>query len=271
MQKPTSSKSSSKSSTTSKPARPHLPDPATEGPYRPFTTDPKWNEAWWWLGVPVLVLLALIAVFRIDPRWYTDWIIPEGYGVLEFSQFAIVLLALALAAGLLLKPFVRRRPFVLTVTIIAALSCFYIAGEEMTWGQHFFHWNTPEYWAAVNRQEETNLHNTYAIFDKWPRAILELGVLIGGILIPVAATFDPRVRANRLSLYLPAAAQIPTAIIALGTKAADMLSQKGYVGELLQRPGETIELYLYFFILAYLIVFARRIREIEAAEHTAPK
>jgi len=118
-----------------------------------------------------------------------------------------VLLALALAAGLLLKPFVRRRPF--TVTIIAALSCFYIAGEEMTWGQHFFHWNTPEYWAAVNRQEETNLHNTYAIFDKWPRAILELGVLIGGILIPVAATFDPRVRANRLSLFLPAAAQIP--------------------------------------------------------------
>ena len=182
-----------------------------------------------------------------------------------------MLLALALAAGLLLKPFVRRRPFVLTVTIIAALSCFYIAGEEMTWGQHFFHWNTPEYWAAVNRQEETNLHNTYAIFDKWPRAILELGVLIGGILIPVAATFDPRVRANRLSLFLPAAAQIPTAIIALGTKAADMLSQKGYVGELLQRPGETIELYLYFFILAYLIVFARRIREIEAAEHTAPK
>ena len=144
--------------------------------------------------MPVLVLLALIAVFRIDPRWYTDWIIPEGYGVLEFSQFAIVLLALSLAAGLLLKPFVRRRPFVLTVTIIAALSCFYIAGEEMTWGQHFFHWNTPEYWAAVNRQEETNLHNTYAIFDKWPRAILELGVPIGGILIPVAATFDPRVR-----------------------------------------------------------------------------
>ena len=45
-----------------------------------------------------------------------------------------------------------------------------------------------------------------------------------------------------------------------------MLSQKGYVGELIQRPSETIELYLYFFILAYLIIFARRIREIEAAE-----
>jgi disulfide bond formation protein DsbB len=260
MRKPTSSKSSTPSA-----ARPHLPDPATEGPYRSFTTDPHWNEAWWWLGQPVLDQLSLIADFRIEPRWYADWVIPEGYGVLEFSQLAIMLLALALAVGLLLKPFVRQRPFVLTVTIIAALSCLYIAGEEMSWGQHFFHWNTPEYWAAVNRQEETNLHNTYAIFDKWPRAILELGVLIGGIPIPVAAAFVPRVRASRLSLFFPAAAQIPTAIIALGIKAADMLSQKGYVGELFQRPSEAIELYLYYFILTYLIVFARRIREIEGA------
>jgi hypothetical protein len=32
------------------------------------------------------------------------------------------------------------------------------------------------------------------------------------------------------------------------------------------RPSETIETYLYFFILAYLIVFARRIKELEVAE-----
>ena len=32
------------------------------------------------------------------------------------------------------------------------------------------------------------------------------------------------------------------------------------------RPSETIELYLYFFILTYLIVFSRRIREIETQE-----
>ena len=43
--------------------------------------------------------------------------------MLEFSQFATMLVALALAIRLLFKPFVRRRPFVLTVTIIAALSC----------------------------------------------------------------------------------------------------------------------------------------------------
>ena len=245
-------------------ARLPLPDPKIpHGPYRPFTCDPGWSEAWWWLALPGLVLTGLIATSQLAPNFYDTWVIPEGYGVLEVAQFAIMLVALALAVRLLFSPFVRRRPFVLTVTIIAALSSLYIVGEEMSWGQHFFHWNTPEYWALVNRQQETNLHNTYAVFEKYPRAILELGVVIGGILIPIAEAFDRRLRANRLSLFLPPNALLPASLIVIGVKLADMLFQKDYVGELLHRPSETIELYLYFFILAYLIVFTRRIREIQ--------
>jgi hypothetical protein len=166
---------------------------------------------------------------------------------------------------------VRKRPFVFAITIISALSCLYIAGEEMSWGQHFFHWNTPEYWAMVNRQEETNLHNTYAIFEKWPRAILEIGVVLGGIVVPIAAAFDPRVRANRLSLFLPPAALLPTAVIAMGFKLVDLLDQGGRSSMLIQRPSETIESYLYYFILAYLIVFARRLSVLEAAEGGAKR
>ena len=43
----------------------------------------------------------------------------------------------------------------------------------------------------------------------------------------------------------------------------------GRLGELIQRPSETIELYLYFFILAYLIVFTRRIHQLEAEERAS--
>jgi hypothetical protein len=174
-----------------------------------------------------------------------------------------MVIALAISVRLLFKPFVRRRPFALTVTILSTLSCLYIAGEEMSWGQHFFHWNTPEYWALVNRQGETNLHNTYAVFEKWPRAILEIGILIGGLLVPLIAAFDPRVRANRLSLFLPPAALVPTAIAVFAFKYLDVAQQKGYLPTLVQRPSEAVELFLYFFIFAYLVIFERRIREIE--------
>jgi hypothetical protein len=245
----------------------YLPDPKRKhGPYRPFTSDPGWNEAWWWLGIPIFVAVFLIGSYRISPEWYMSYVIPEGYGILEVGHFLIPLFGLLIAGGLSFLPFVRARPMVLTVTLIGTLSCIYIAGEEMSWGQHFFHWNTPEYWAMVNRQQETNLHNTYAIFEKTPRTILETGVFIGGLLVPLAAQFWPWLRACRISLFLPASALAPTALGASAFKIVDRLQQGGHIPILVFRPSEAIETYLYFFILAYLIIFARRLKELEVAE-----
>lgn len=254
------------------PAKPHLPDPKrAQGPYRPFTSDPGWNEAWWWLGIPVLVAAFTIGSYQIAPEWYRSYVLPEGYGLLEVTHFVIPLLGLLIAGGLLFLPFVRARPLVFSVTLLGAFSCLYIAGEEISWGQHFFHWSTPEYWAEVNRQQETNLHNTYVIFEKTPRSILEVGIFIGGLLVPFAALFQPWLRACRMSLFLPAAALVPTALGAMIFKLIDRLHQSNGIPTLLDRPSETIETYLYFFIFAYLLIFAHRIKELEVAEGVIPK
>ena len=244
-----------------------LPDPKqATGPYRPFASDPGWGEAWWWLGFPLLVGVFVVASYQLDPDWYMRFVIPEGYGILEVSHFVLPLLGLLVAGGLLFLPFVRARPFTWAVTLIGALACLYIAGEEMSWGQHFFHWNTPDYWVTVNRQAETNLHNTYDVFEKLPRSLLEIGIVIGGLLVPLAAVFFPWVRANRFSLFLPAAALVPTALGEVIFKVIDRLQQGNLIPIVLQRPAETIETYLYFFILAYLLLYARRIKELETAE-----
>lgn len=240
-----------------------LPDPKNAtGPYRPFASDPGWGEAWWWLWLPLLYGAVVVLAGAFAPRLYDEWIIPEGYGLLEFSQFLIMIAAFAIALRLLFDPFVRQRPFVLAVTIVAALSSLYIAGEEMSWGQHFFHWNTPDYWTNINLEGETNLHKAYDILDKAPRVTLEIGVLIGGLLIPLAAMFKPQMRASRLALFLPPSAVIPTAMCALGFKLLDEARAKEVL-HAFERPSEMIESYLFFFILAYLIVFQRRIRELE--------
>ena len=203
-----------------------------------------------------------IGSYWLNPGWYDRVVLPEGYGILELSHFVIPLIGLWIAVRLVFDPFVRARPLMLTVSIIGALSCFYIAGEEMSWGQHFFHWNTPEYWAEVNRQQETNLHNTYAIFEKTPRSLLELGIAIGGLGVPLAAYFYLWLRAHRVSLFLPATALLPTAMGALFFKLVDRIQQSG-AAKLLDRPSETIETYLYVFIIAYLVVYARRIRQLK--------
>ena len=56
-----------------------LPDPKIpQGPYRPFTCDPGWNEAWWWLGIPLFVAAFTLGSFWTARGWYDRHVLPEG-------------------------------------------------------------------------------------------------------------------------------------------------------------------------------------------------
>jgi hypothetical protein len=101
----------------------------------------------------------------------------EGFGItdlyLEDEIFENLSTAGFFLAGLLLiQPVQRWRRFknseawpawrlvsVFHLLLIAAFVV--IAGEEISWGQRVFGWETPETVAEVNLQEETNLHNLY--------------------------------------------------------------------------------------------------------------
>ena len=221
--------------------------------------DPDLGEIWWWLAVPAIMALIIIVIAQVSPDWYRDYMHPEGYGILELLHFFVPLAGLVIALRLLLTSQVRRHRLLMLFLALAAFACFYIAGEEMSWGQHFFHWQTPEYWSELNRQDETNLHNTYAIFDKTPRLILEIGILIGGIIIPIMALKNPKIREMDWALFFPPITIMPVALTAVFFKATAFANSELYMGGLVPRPSEVTETFLYLFIFYYLIIFARRV------------
>jgi hypothetical protein len=247
--------------------RAKLPDPKLKGPFRPFASDPGWAEAWWWLGIPLAVALFALSSYRIDPEWHQRWVTAES-GVLETAQFILMVIGLALAVQLLFDPFVRQRPSVLAVVALAALACLFIGGEEVSWGQHIIFWQDPSLVTAVNDEGEFSLHNMNKGFERTPRTLLELGVFVGGLLVPLLCAYAPRLRQSRTALFLPAAALVPTALFAALVKGGNLLT-KFHVADvrLAARPSEVTEFYLYFFIVAYLIVFERRIRETRKREN----
>jgi hypothetical protein len=51
---------------------------------------------------------------------------------------------------------------------------FFIIGEEISWGQRIFDWETSAEMKAINKQEETNLHNIEGVGDKikWVHVIM---------------------------------------------------------------------------------------------------
>ena len=243
--------------------RPGLPDPRLHGPFRPFTTDPGWSEAWWWLAIPALVAVFVLGSYRVDQGWHTAWVTRES-GILETAQFIFMVMGLAIAVQLLLDPFVRRRPLILAFTAIAALACLYIGGEEVSWGQHIFFWQSPDLVTEVNGEGEFSLHNIDKAFERTLRTLLELGILVGGILVPVACAALPQMRRSRLALFLPSAALMPIALFALFFKLAGTLTKYGLAAPVAARPSEAVEFYMYFFIFAYLIVVERRILALAA-------
>ncbi|MDR1969904.1 MAG: hypothetical protein LBQ11_00955 [Candidatus Nomurabacteria bacterium] len=76
-----------------------------------------------------------------------------------FIKAALQLVAVAFFA-ILAYNFAKKKqilPAVFACLVILILVA--MAGEELSWGQRIFGWSTPESWAAINAQSETNLHN----------------------------------------------------------------------------------------------------------------
>src|SRR5690606_9029396 len=130
------------------------------------------------LWLPLLLLAAQLIAEKLVTGPMHDRQLTEN-GAVETLQFMLLVGACA-HAWLLLRDLKFQKPVYLSVwALLAALGCFYVGGEEVSWGQHFLNWDTPEYWRAINDQEETNLHNTSAWFDQKPRLLLELSVVVG--------------------------------------------------------------------------------------------
>lgn len=65
----------------------------------------------------------------------------------------------------------------------ASILFFWAAGEEISWGQHFFGFHTPPWLAAVNDQNETNIHNmNKKFFDRYLERLTFLLAFITAIL-----------------------------------------------------------------------------------------
>jgi hypothetical protein len=227
---------------------------------RMFANDPGWRESWWWLFIPIAVAIFTILSFRIAPGWHRQWVTPESM-ILESAQFLMMVIGFAIAVQLLFDPYVRKRTLLFVFTAFAALTCLYIGGEEVSWGQHIFYWDMSHLQSEVNTDGEFSLHNMNKAFERIPRALLQTGIIVGGILVPLVCAFDgARLKRSPIGLFLPPAALMPAALLTAFFKWGEPLAPYFGVPALAARASEGTEFFMYFFLMAYLIVFERRIR-----------
>jgi hypothetical protein len=211
-----------------------------------------------------------------------DFLINHENGLVETGT--VIILIPAIYYGVLifktrkLLPVIYLTPWYFIIT----LACFYFAGEEISWGQHLIGWDTPESIKEINDQGETNIHNMSSWFDQKPRLILELSILFGGIIIPILVKLFGYTFNNNKILYwiIPTIKLVPIALITISIKGLDRFQYFNYKHyedgaslTLFQdiyfslfygiRLNEVQELFFAYFLMLYLLLNYKRIKNIK--------
>jgi hypothetical protein len=133
-------------------------------------------------AVPGLVLLAGAGSALIGKeafKWFTG---EDRFA--ENMQVLFYVLALGLSLVATRRVLASGRIGIGALYVVVCCGLVFLIGEEMSWGQRIFGWETPEQLKASNKQEETNLHNVYGVGAafKW----IQLLVGAYGAILPLA-------------------------------------------------------------------------------------
>lgn len=220
-----------------------------------------------WLGLPVALLLASVAFLLIDRDLFVWWAGSEtgpGENITAIMFVISAVLAVLLARRKTALPVTWFRHSLYAIAVIA----LFVAGEEWSWGQHFFQWETPDWLAEINNQHETNLHNVAEnTLDQKPRAVATFGILLFGFFVPL---FRRRLkildRFPFVDWLMPTRAMIPTTLIVFLPRVGERfqlwfdVSPTGPYVVTTRDYQELQELYIGIFVFLYLLNLLLRVR-----------
>ena len=226
------------------------------------------SAAWLYLWLPVSIALAPYGVWLIDPTTYI-WFVRSEFGVIENLTVLFLLLTMSVSVKTYRQVPAYLPQSVRLVIVLWVLGCLYFEGEELSWGQHFIGWQTPDSWQGVNTQHETNAHNIRGIVGKiagqLPRNALTLFAIGGGIIAPIVfrianIRFDPK--GCQYWLW-PTATCLPAAFLGVNSTAPRKIVKLFDLAlpvELMTRLGEVKECLLALFLLLYMLSLLSRVR-----------
>lgn len=223
---------------------------------------------WLALGGPLLLMIYPFVLMIPGMNWEEG--VDREYGLVENLTVLFLLSAIIVA--------LRTLPYRLGGLHGAALGmlafgAFIFLGEEISWGQHFFGFSTPEKLMEINRQHETNIHNINGtvefIFTKVIRSGLSIGCVVGGLVIPfILSRKKVQFAPGSLHFWLwpslsAALASVMVNTVGVPNKIANHFDSKlpNYLGPL---TGELKEAFFALIILLYAVAQYRVSRQMKA-------
>lgn len=139
-----------------------------------------------WVGLPLSFFAAALGLRGFGSEAAFVWFVNDERGPGENATAVFALAAAGLSVALARSRGIRSVRWLRLGFYLTAGLGVLLAGEEMSWGQHFFGWQTPEWLGTLNKQNETNVHNIAdRVLDQKPRALVAGLIFVGCIVLPV--------------------------------------------------------------------------------------
>jgi hypothetical protein len=218
-------------------------------------------------ALPMVIGLLVAAAHLYHPLY--RFLTAED-SVLEWSQVILVLVSsglLFLTAAILASHHERRWAVLFA---IGALGAFFVAGEEISWGQRLFGIATPAEFLETNSQGETNLHNVRGAL-----VAINFVTMIGAGFLTMSPVAVAAMRIRGVPIWpwlyriVPPFALVIAFAIPFAYRAARFVTSRGTSGSF----AEFVEFSLYFGLAAFAFLLHRRIsaeRPEPAPADTAP-
>ena len=213
-------------------------------------------------ATPIIIVLAMTAMVPFSELFV--WVTAED-SLMEWLQF-LLLLATSLTFTRLGIGLIRSRGRgVGMLCLIVALGTFFVAGEEIAWGQRIFGWATPETLEAVNYQNETTLHNIGSAHQAFIYAVMLGGMY--GALVPLFcwALWNERPRSLLSYLLVPPLCLVPAFFLPFGYRFSRLVSpidaRYPHLIFYITKFSEVTELCLYFGLVVFAWLNLRRLHQ----------
>ncbi|TLM74576.1 hypothetical protein [Pseudarthrobacter sp. NamB4] len=217
------------------------------------------------------LVLAVVVAATVPFKEFYLWLVDED-SLIEWLQFLCLLGACILLPIITFRLFRSGLARIAVLYGLVTLGVWFLTGEEISWGQRIFGWDTPEDLEEVNRQGETTVHNIRGVQELVPVAML-LASLYGACVPLVSAALGDRWRGLAArKLLVPPLCLVPAFLLAAAYRLFRLLiwPEPTFV---ISEYGEVMELCLYLGLALFCWFNLRLLRrpQLEAETGDAPR
>lgn len=182
------------------------------------------------------LLIFGIIMSRLDRFWFEfTYVVEDGF--IEWMTVLAVLIMLVTSTRRFINLSGHRSKLFLMILAAFTFLCFFVAGEELSWGQRLLGRKSSEFFARYNSQKETNFHNLVVagksvnliVFSR----LLILAMVFYLIILPVLYSRSNHIKqlADGAGIPIPKFYQIISILLVFGLIA---LCPSGKRSELLE-------------------------------------